>query len=333
MATALPITVQMGALPAAVKWTPQQLADAIAARMSLVSAQTYALFVTGSTAPTSDVGPWLKNGVEWYVWDAGTGTYVPITIDSASLGYFIGEAAPDHNLYSFWIQTTAGGSPLALKIYYSGAWVDVYATTLASYLTTAAAAATYAPIASPTLTGVPAAPTAAGGTNTTQLATTAFVTAAIAAIPAPGAFAAYPAQGTSAGAQAITPDGTPVKAVIDTAVVNPAPAPFDTANSRYIAPADGVYGFQISTQIDNNTGAAATMEISCDLYKDGVSTGIGDLDGTPSPNGGRWSPGVGGIISLVTNNYLEVYIDAADGVGTGSIDLSKVFLSVWRISA
>jgi hypothetical protein len=33
----------------------------------------------------------------------------------------------------------------------------------------------YAPLASPTFTGVPAAPTAANGTNTTQLATTAFV--------------------------------------------------------------------------------------------------------------------------------------------------------------
>lgn len=41
------------------------------------------------------------------------------------------------------------------------------------------AAATYAPLASPTFTGTPAAPTAAGGTNTTQIATTAFVTAAI----------------------------------------------------------------------------------------------------------------------------------------------------------
>lgn len=35
----------------------------------------------------------------------------------------------------------------------------------------------YAPVASPTFTGVPAAPTAALGTNTTQLATTAFVLA------------------------------------------------------------------------------------------------------------------------------------------------------------
>lgn len=36
-----------------------------------------------------------------------------------------------------------------------------------------------APLASPALTGVPTAPTAAGGTNTTQLATTAFVQAAL----------------------------------------------------------------------------------------------------------------------------------------------------------
>jgi len=37
----------------------------------------------------------------------------------------------------------------------------------------------YAPLASPTFTGTPAAPTAAAGTNTTQLATTAFVSTAV----------------------------------------------------------------------------------------------------------------------------------------------------------
>jgi hypothetical protein len=41
-------------------------------------------------------------------------------------------------------------------------------------------AQSYAPLASPTLTGTPAAPTAATGTNTTQIATTAFVNAEIA---------------------------------------------------------------------------------------------------------------------------------------------------------
>ena len=42
------------------------------------------------------------------------------------------------------------------------------------------AIATKADLASPTLTGTPAAPTASSGTNTTQVATTAFVTAAVA---------------------------------------------------------------------------------------------------------------------------------------------------------
>jgi len=41
-----------------------------------------------------------------------------------------------------------------------------------------------ADIASETLTGTPLAPTAAGGTNTTQIATTAFVTTAVAAVDA-----------------------------------------------------------------------------------------------------------------------------------------------------
>lgn len=47
------------------------------------------------------------------------------------------------------------------------------------------AIAGFAPLASPTFTGTPAAPTPSGGDNTTKLATTAFVNTAIAAIPPP----------------------------------------------------------------------------------------------------------------------------------------------------
>jgi hypothetical protein len=46
--------------------------------------------------------------------------------------------------------------------------------------------ATYAPLASPGLTGVPTAPTASPGTSTTQLATTNFVTSAVAASTSAG---------------------------------------------------------------------------------------------------------------------------------------------------
>lgn len=75
-------------------------------------------------------------------------------------------------------------------------WNNVYATTFtgklegnaktASYADKAKADnngnqidTTYAPIASPTFTGTPKAPTAAAGTNTTQIATTAFVNQAV----------------------------------------------------------------------------------------------------------------------------------------------------------
>jgi hypothetical protein len=57
------------------------------------------------------------------------------------------------------------------------------ATTAAGALTNLGAA----PIASPTFTGTPAAPTAAAGTNTTQVATTEFVTGAIATATIPDA--------------------------------------------------------------------------------------------------------------------------------------------------
>ncbi len=52
-------------------------------------------------------------------------------------------------------------------------------TQIDSKLATATASSTYAPLASPALTGVPTAPTATAGTNTTQVATTAYVGTAI----------------------------------------------------------------------------------------------------------------------------------------------------------
>ena len=68
---------------------------------------------------------------------------------------------------------------------------------------TTSALATKAPLASPTFTGVPVAPTATAGTNTTQIATTAFVTAATIA----AAGDTLPAQTDNAG-KYLTTDGS-----------------------------------------------------------------------------------------------------------------------------
>lgn len=70
----------------------------------------------------------------------------------------------------------------------AGEWGEI-AGDLADQADLAAALAAKAPLASPAFTGTPTAPTAAPGTNTTQVATAAFVQAAVAALvnAAPGA--------------------------------------------------------------------------------------------------------------------------------------------------
>ncbi len=64
--------------------------------------------------------------------------------------------------------------------------------------------ATKAPLASPALTGTPTAPTAALGNNTTQIATTAFVTAAVAAGGGGGGSTLYSADGTITADRTVT---------------------------------------------------------------------------------------------------------------------------------
>jgi hypothetical protein len=69
------------------------------------------------------------------------------------------------------------GKPSTLGGY--GISDGLLATTAASTYATISSLSAYAPLASPTLTGTPTAPTATAGISTTQLATTAFVTGGI----------------------------------------------------------------------------------------------------------------------------------------------------------
>ena len=91
--------------------------------------------------------------------------------------------------YDLGLTSLAAFPTTADRIAYSTAinvWAETVLTSFARTLLDDASAADglltlgAAPLASPTFTGTPAAPTAAGGTNTTQLATTAFVTSAVA---------------------------------------------------------------------------------------------------------------------------------------------------------
>lgn len=322
MSTDLPLTLTMGPLPPNMAWTPQELADAIADRLTISTQQALSLFVSGSVEPTSNVGPWLKDGITWYVWDDNSGSYIPQVLPAASLRYIIGETAPDPADYDFWIQTTALLEPQAVKTYYNSTWTDVYASSLGSYMTVAdfnTAIAAYS-----TTTAMNAAIAAA----LVPYSTTTQMNAAIAA----ATFLPYPGQGTSIGLQPITANGTPVEVVMDSAPVNPSPGPINIGSSRYIAPAAGIYVVAVTSQFDNTSADASGVEASISLYKNGSTTGMGDLDGTPSPNGSRWSPSFTVMISLAQNDFLQLYATIADGVGAGQVSLTTFRFSVWRMS-
>lgn len=102
-------------------------------------------------------------------------------------------ASAPHQAY-FWFTSDT----LALYVYTTswaavgggggGTWGSITGT-LSAQTDLATALGLKSPLASPTFTGTPAVPTAAPGTNTTQVASTAFIAAAIAALinSAPGA--------------------------------------------------------------------------------------------------------------------------------------------------
>ena len=70
--------------------------------------------------------------------------------------------------------------------------------------------ATNSVLASPSLTGVPTAPTATGGTNTTQIATTAFVAAAVSGAGLTSANFIFNEQFTGSATSSYTLANTPV---------------------------------------------------------------------------------------------------------------------------
>ncbi len=332
MANRLPVTLDFGTLPQTDQgYTPQQFANILGTNGAIFTEQEFALFVTGSTAPTSDVGPWLANGNEWRVWDDNVGAYVPITIDQQSLGYIISDSAPDPADYQFWIKVDAGGSPLGLFTYYNGAWTDVYASSLTGYVTLAAfnaALALKAPLISPVFVGTPQAPTPAPGTNDTSLATTAFVQNAIGSIP--GALNPAPGVGRLNVAQAILADGSDTLMTIDSAPVNPDGA-ISIGDNAYVALATGIYHIDVWTQFDNAGATASGVEVDIGLYVNGVSTNQGDTDGTPSPNGSRWSPGFGAVLSLAAGDKVTCHAVVGDGVGVGNVNLTTWEIAGYRV--
>lgn len=298
----LPLNIQMGALPPNVVWTLQQLADAVAQRLSITTQQSFALFVTGSTEPSSDVGPWLKNGIEWWVWSNTYGAYVPITINQESLGYFIGSTAPDQNIYNFWIETAVSGSPLALKTYYSGAWVDVYATQIANYSTTAQMNTAIANA----IAGIPGVTIVAGqgSFSAKPLAVQNVVFAG------PGTMT-----GTVAlGSEVFDPDNC-------------------FASNEFTVPATGFYAFNAALQISTSGGSPTDLNITANIRASGIGYPIGPLNDESGPDATNGRTITGAAYAYLTEGTTVSLVYSFDSNAAVTVEIfpDATVLSGYRV--
>lgn len=99
----------------------------------------------------------------------GTGAFLDLTTAASTYQTISG--------MSSYLTTSAASSTYLTQASASSTYQTI--SGMSSYLTTASASSTYAPLASPSFTGIPTVPTAVAGTNTTQAASTAFVTTAV----------------------------------------------------------------------------------------------------------------------------------------------------------
>lgn len=157
-------------------------------------------------------------------------------------------------------------------------------TQIDTKLASSTASSTYSPIASPTFTGIPAAPTPTAGTNTTQLATTAFVKKAVDDLidAAPGTLDTL-----NELAAAINDDAS-YAATISTALGNKQDKVTGVSDTE-IGYLDGVTS-AIQTQLNAKAASADITELAQDAVGNNVGTGLSYNDTT-------------GAISVTANTY------------------------------
>lgn len=122
----------MSKIPASFKGSPQDLAIAMVQRMKILSPNGTNFIYIGDVAPTSNVGPWLKDGTQWWVWDTNTNQYVPQDISASFTAAFVMQnSTPTSTTPPLWLQTTQDatdvggtvGDPIGWFLWDGTSWV------------------------------------------------------------------------------------------------------------------------------------------------------------------------------------------------------------------
>lgn len=191
-------------LPSPFTDTGVVMGKGISSDTMLVNPRTFTRLITSKGGLLSNAG--ANNGTGDQVLAAGANGNVLVANSAAALGINWAAAVVVSAPFTYTLATRTLTCAVATDSV-AGVLSAADHTTYTGYGTTLALKA---PIASPTFTGTPAAPTAAPGTSTTQLATTAFVTTAD-NLKAPLASPAFTGTPTVAGDVQITTIGKGVQ--------------------------------------------------------------------------------------------------------------------------
>ncbi len=307
MPTSIPLTFRAGPFPAGYNADPEQLKNDIVARLYAESTDAISFFASGSVAPSSNVGPWLKNGQEWYVWSDVSASYIAQVIPYASLRYIAQVVAPDQNIYTLWIELNGTGKALAIKYYSGGAWKDIYEDKFALYQTVAGMSSY---------------------SDTTAM--NAAIAAAVGSIPSSsvgqGIFRAKPSvvQNIIFGA-----GGNQTGAVsLATTVINPDSS---FAASKFTAPASGYYTFSAMLYSSVSAGTPTDIDIRGFFLVNGAAdTSLND-EPISTSLAGRGIVGTA-VIQLAAGDEVELGYDITiDAAGTVTIDDANTFLAGYRV--
>jgi len=75
-------------LPADFEGNPQEFFQALVERLEIKSPVGTNFFVVGDVEPSSNLGPWLKDGTKWYVFSETEARYVPLDISDSLPSFF-----------------------------------------------------------------------------------------------------------------------------------------------------------------------------------------------------------------------------------------------------
>ena len=113
-------TVRVAALTPGFDGDAQALATEISERLMITPSEPWSSFINGGAQPSSNVGPYLRNGNEWLVWSDSLGTYTYHVQNGAGLvDATVTLAAHHHRL------VPQRGVPVALDRHEERVHVDV----------------------------------------------------------------------------------------------------------------------------------------------------------------------------------------------------------------